>query len=139
MGTTVSGRKLAFVRTLSKESSSSSITPGPGKIFLFEWMRRISSFLYLGCFSSCLLGGLAGLLAAAALHGDASEPDEYSVDGDSNFMESTLNFTSIFTGYCWSFFYLSLLVMVVIGVFAVGLLISTIESPDRSRERIVPS
>lgn len=93
VGTTVNGSRLGFVRTLSKESSSSSITPGPGKIFLFEWMRRISSFLYGGYFIPAVV--LTGFVFTG--DEDDSDAEEYSVDGASSFIESTHNFTSIVT------------------------------------------
>lgn len=92
VGTTVNGKRLGLVRTLSKESSSSSITPGPGNIFRLEWIRRISSVLYFGILGSWWWLTRAGFVV---LQGDDSEPDEYSVEGDSSFIESTHNFTSM--------------------------------------------
>lgn len=75
-----------MVKTLSRESSSSSITPGPGNIFLLEWILRISC-----CFAKEPLDRL-GLSWRAD---DDSDPDEYSCGEGSSFMESILNLTSM--------------------------------------------
>lgn len=85
VGTIVNGNRLGLVSTLSMESSSSSMTPGPGNIFRDEQQRdfRIS------------LRFVRGLAADSPFRGGGatSDPDETSLV--SNFSESTYNFTSI--------------------------------------------